>query len=135
MPYIKSVTKAGNTMIIEKYYSSRWKKKGMERGTNTNKTSAAQEKCNLRKAERKLTILLNANFEPGDWHLVIDYAPGNRPSTPRGRQEERKAVFREDQKAVPEGWHGDEVCRGRRIWKEGSIAPSHHNECLCRCDE
>lgn len=84
MPYIKAITKAGNTLIIEKYYSSRWHKKGVERNINLNKTTEAQEKCNLRKAERKLTILLNANFTGGDYHLVLDYSPDNRPPTPRG---------------------------------------------------
>lgn len=82
MAYIRAMTKAGNTLIVEKYYSSRYNKKGIRRSVNSKETSEAQEKCNHRKAERKVTILLNANFRPGDWHLVLDYAPGNRPSTP-----------------------------------------------------
>lgn len=81
MSYLQTVTKAGSTLIIEKYYSSRWHKKGITRGANVKKTTEAQEKCNQRKAERKVTILLNANFHPGDWHLVLDYRMEHRPET------------------------------------------------------
>lgn len=93
MPYIKSVTKAGNTMIIEKYYSSRWNKKGIKRSDNRKKTTEEQDKCNLRKAERIVTILINANFGPDDYHLVLDYRLENRPATPSGGEAEREAVY------------------------------------------
>ncbi|MGN0390317.1 MAG: hypothetical protein ACI4L2_05835 [Wujia sp.] len=96
MPYIMSVTKAGNTIIMEKYYSSRYKKKGIERGANIHSTTEAQEKCNLRKAVRRLTILLNANFGPDDYHLVLDYTPNNRPSTPSTSQTECNTVHGKD---------------------------------------
>lgn len=135
MPYIKAVTKAGNTLIIEKYYSSRYKKKGIERSENQNKTSEAQEKCNLRKAERKLTILLNANFAPGDWHLVLDYSPDNRPATPRESQKECEDIFKKDQEAVPESWHGTEIRGSGRVWKERSASPSYRYEQLRRRHE
>ena len=104
MPYIKSVTKAGNTLIIEKYYSSRWHKEGIKRSENTNKTSEAQEKSNLRKAERMVTILINANFVSGDWHMVLDYSPDDRPATPRGRQKEHTEVLAKNKKTVSESW-------------------------------
>lgn len=118
MPYIKAITKAGNTLIIEKYYSSRWHKKGVERNINLNKTTEAQEKCNLRKAERKLTILLNANFTGGDYHLVLDYSPDNRPPTPRGCPPERTAIHPEAAEDLPEGGRRDKICGSMRVWEK-----------------
>ncbi len=90
MSYLRTVTKAGNTLIIEKYYAPRWHKKGITRSANRKKTTEAQEKCNQRKAERKVTILLNANFHPGDWHLVLDYTQEHRPETTRQARKNMK---------------------------------------------
>lgn len=73
MPYIMEITKAGRTVMIEKKFSSRYHKKGIKRSPNKGKTSESQEICNTRKAERNLTILMNANFKPGDYHVVIEY--------------------------------------------------------------
>ena len=72
MPYIYAETRAGDTVLVEKYYSSRYKKKGIERSVNQSKTSEKQEKVNLRKEIRKLTLKLNANFGYGDYHLVLE---------------------------------------------------------------
>lgn len=46
MPYIKATTVAGQTVMIEKYYSSRWGRKGIERSANLKKTSEEQERVN-----------------------------------------------------------------------------------------
>lgn len=38
MPYVERVTKAGNTIEIERYFTSRYKKKGISRGDKVNAT-------------------------------------------------------------------------------------------------
>ena len=73
MPYVERVTKAGNTIEIERYFTSRYKKKGISRGDKVKPTKEEQEKVNTRQAERKLRILINANYGYGDYHLVLDY--------------------------------------------------------------
>lgn len=73
MPYVRRVTKAGKTVEIEKYYTSRYNKRGGKRGDKIKPTSDEQKKINERNAERKLRILINANFTEGDYHLVLDY--------------------------------------------------------------
>ncbi len=73
MPYVERVTKAGNTIEIERYFTSRYKKKGINRGDKVKPTKEEQEKVNTRQAERKLRILINANYGYGDYHLVLDY--------------------------------------------------------------
>ena len=59
MPYVERVTKAGNTIEIERYFTSRYKKKGISRGDKVKPTKEEQEKVNTRQAERKLRILIN----------------------------------------------------------------------------
>ena len=68
MPYVERVTKAGNTIEIERYFTSRYKKKGISRGDKVKPTKEEQEKVNTRQAERKLRILINANYGYGDYH-------------------------------------------------------------------
>lgn len=93
MAYILAVTKAGNTMLVEKYYSWRYNRKGIRRGENRNKTKESQEKGNLRRDIRKITLLLNENFGYGDYHLTLTYAPAQQPDTmEEAREDLRKAV-------------------------------------------
>ena len=87
MPYVERVTKAGNTIEIERYFTSRYKKKGISRGDKVKPTKEEQEKVNTRQAERKLRILINANYGYGDYHLVLDYIFSGGAGS--GRQLER----------------------------------------------
>ena len=85
MPYVERVTKAGNTIEIERYFTSRYKKKGISRGDKVKPTKEEQEKVNTRQAERKLRILINANYGYGDYHLVLDYIRRKgQPETGKG---------------------------------------------------
>lgn len=94
MPYIYAETRAGRTVLIEKYYSSRYHKKGILRSPNYQKTKDSQEKANQRKEVRRLTLLLNANFQYGDHHLVLDYKLGSRPATPEDAKRDRGTFLR-----------------------------------------
>lgn len=46
MPYVERITKAGNTIEIERYFTSRYKKKGISRGDKVKPTKEEQEKVN-----------------------------------------------------------------------------------------
>ena len=81
MPYVERVTKAGNTIEIERYFTSRYKKPGIKRGDKVKPTKEEQKKVNTRAAERKLRLLLNANFGYGDYHLELDYIRRTRFKT------------------------------------------------------
>jgi hypothetical protein len=73
MPYVKRITRAGNTIEIEKYYTAKYNKKGGKRRDRVKATTDQQKKINTKQAERKLRILMNANFSYGDYHLELDY--------------------------------------------------------------
>ena len=81
MPYIIEICKAGVTIEIRKYYSSRYQKAGIKRGKRKKPTTEEQWLINYREAARKLTRKINHNFHPGDYHVVLDYAPGYKPGS------------------------------------------------------
>lgn len=81
MSFIQCVTYAGDSIILEQYHAPRYNIKGIDRSVNEAQTSEAQERANIRKTIRELTIKLNANFEGGDYHLALDYKPDDRPDT------------------------------------------------------
>lgn len=80
MPYVKRVVRAGATIEIKKYFSARYGKRDREvRAERTAESSEKQQQINERNAVEKLTWLLNANFGPGDLHLVLTYRQDERP--------------------------------------------------------
>ena len=97
MPYIIEVVKAGNTIEVSKYYSSRFNKKGVKRGKRKQLTTDEQREVNKRAAEKKLRRLINENFQEGDTHLVLDYKLSERAHLPLRIR-------------VLPGPHGDRAC-------------------------
>lgn len=89
MPYIKSTIVAGKTIEVKKYYSSRYKSKGIVRGERRGITSEEQQEINKKIAEEKLRWRINANFKEGDYHLILDYALSNRPA---GKEQMREDI-------------------------------------------
>lgn len=90
MPYVERITRAGKTIEIERYFTSRYHKRGIHRGDRVNPTKEQQEKINTRQAERKLRILINANYGYGDYHVVLDYI------RKKGRPDRTKEEMRQD---------------------------------------
>lgn len=86
MPYIKRTVRAGKTIEIYKYFSSRYGRKGIKRGKNENPTPEEMQKINERRAEEKLRHILNENFGMGDIHLVIGYRRGSKPEPEEARK-------------------------------------------------
>lgn len=65
MPYIIEIVRAGNTIEVSKYYSSRFNKRGIGRGKRKSLTTKEQREVNKRAAEKKLRRLINENFQEG----------------------------------------------------------------------
>ena len=78
MPYVHRTVKAGPVVEHYKYHSSRIHTKNVKRSLNSGGTTSAQEKVNERLAIQKLRWRLNANFRPGDYHLVLHYFDKSR---------------------------------------------------------
>lgn len=83
MAYIKKKTVAGNSIRIEKYYSSRYGSKGKcTRSQNFEKTPEKMAIRNARYACIKADDVFNANFKEGDLMLTFTFSPNKRPSNP-----------------------------------------------------
>ena len=91
MPYIERTTRAGKTIEVERYFTSRYKKQGIKRGDKVKPTKEEQKKVNTRQAERKLRILMNANYGYGDYHVVLDYIRV-KGEVPRSREQMRQDI-------------------------------------------
>lgn len=94
MPYVERITRAGKTIEVERYFTSRYKKPGIKRGDKVKPTKEEQKKVNTRQAERKLRILMNANFGYGDYHLILDYIrQAGKPDRIREQMREDIDIF------------------------------------------
>ena len=98
MPYVKRTTKAGKTIEIEYFYTARYNKKGASRKNKVKATKEAQKKVNTKQAERKLRLLINANFTYGDYHLVLDYVRGKNERTKEEMKRDIQIFLRECRK-------------------------------------
>lgn len=92
MPYVKRTTRAGKTIEVEYFYTSRLNKKGAKRKDKVKPTPEAQKRVNTKQAERKLRLLMNANFAYGDFHLVLDYI--RHKGEPDRTREEMKKIYK-----------------------------------------
>ena len=114
MPYIIEVVKAGNTIEVSKYYSSRFNKKGVKRGKRKQLTTDEQREVNKRAAEKKLRRLINENFQEGDTHLVLDYKLSERPAGRKAMRADADDFLQEMRKRInPWGWYSNTYT----LWK------------------
>lgn len=99
MPYVESITVAGETIEVERYYTNRYRQAG-ERSKKVKATTEGQIKINNKQAEKNLRRLINHNFGPGDYHLVLDYIrqPGIADRSPEDMKKDISIFTRECRK-------------------------------------
>ena len=71
--YKKKTYICGQTIEVEKIYTCHCHPKNIHRSKRINKTNALVEKQNAKNAFKKYRRLVNANFEPADYHVVLHY--------------------------------------------------------------
>lgn len=87
MPYKHEICKAGKTKQHTFYYAARSDMKEGSRRKKENKTSEAQKKVNSRQSIKKLTWILNENFDETSLYVTFSYDKEKRPA---GKEELRK---------------------------------------------
>lgn len=80
MPYKQEICKAGKTKQYTYYYSVRADQKEGSRRQKENKTSEAQKKVNSRQSVKKLTWILNENFDGTSLYVTWSYEKDKRPA-------------------------------------------------------
>lgn len=81
MPYMKMTCRAGRTKEIARFYTYWLQPKGRKRSKRVNPTSERQKKINDRHLVKRLTRLLNANFNGECWYITFDYKKEERPGS------------------------------------------------------
>lgn len=89
MPYIRQRCDAGKTREYLYYYTPRYHSRESCRKEKKNPTPEAQRKVNSRMAERKLTRIMNANFDGTSYYITFSYGKEKRPAD---REELRRDV-------------------------------------------
>lgn len=89
MPYRHEKCQAGRTIQHTYYYAARADTKEGSRRKKENKTSEAQKRVNSRQAIKKLTWILNENFDGTSLYVTWSYAKEKRPP---GKEELRKDI-------------------------------------------
>ena len=81
MPYKHEICRAGKTKQHTFYYAVRTDTKEGSRRQKENNTCEAQKKVNSRQAVKKLTWILNANYDGTSLYITWEYTKENRPAT------------------------------------------------------
>lgn len=119
MPYKQEICRAGKTKQYTFYYSARADQKGGSRRAKENKTSEAQKKVNLRQAIKKLTWILNENFDGTSLYITWSYEKDKRPAE-KGQLKsdvekllrKLRKIYRKDGKEMKYVWVAERGERG-----------------------
>lgn len=91
--YIKKIYDMGKVVDIEQYYPGNYGAPGQVRQKKQKATPEQIRKQNERNRAKKLKRIILANFNPGDWHLVLNYRPEERPeNTEQAKKHIRKFI-------------------------------------------
>lgn len=132
MPYMIEVVRAGRTVEVLKYYSSRYNKREIGRGKRRNPTKEEQLQVNKRAAEKKLRRLINENFQGGDTHLVLDYIYAKRPKGRAGMRADADDFLKEMRKLYKSLGIPFKYIHVMEIGKKGAL---HHHLIINTPDE
>ena len=124
MPYIEKVTRAGRTVLYERSYSSHIHPPGATRSEKMKDTKESQKKINLRKAITELTILMNANFVPGDYHITLTYERDKRAETVEEAKRDRKIFLDRLRRRMKKE---KEICKYIVVTEVGVRGALHHH--------
>ena len=124
MPYIMEIIKAGDTIEISKYYSSRFQKQCKKRSEKVSLTKEEQIKVNERASVKNLRRIINSNFRQGDSHTVLTYRKNERPANNEAMREDINKFMRELRKIYKK--YG-EVLKYISVMEVGSKGARHHH--------
>ena len=95
MPYMKMTCRAGKTKEIAKYYTYWLQPEGGKRSPRVNPTTEQQQKINDRHLVKRLTRLLNANFDENCWYITFDYKKEQRPESVEVLHKQEQKLLRD----------------------------------------
>lgn len=126
MPYVEAITEAGQTVEIERYYTSRYNRKNETRRARSRPTPEEMQRVNTKHAEKKLRRLMNANFGCNDFHVVLPYI--HHPGEDYRTREEMKADIARFLRQIRKAYrrNGKEL-KYIHVMEIGSRGSRHHH--------
>ncbi len=94
MPYYERRIKSGRVLEVFRYFSLRKPGAAIPRGSNRQKSSAAQLVRNYVSAKKTLVRIVNTNFGPGDLYITLTYEDDTPPSPAKAKRELAKYIRR-----------------------------------------
>ena len=126
MPYVESICVAGKTVEIERYFTARYGRRGQRSEDRVRPSPEDQTKIHNRRAEKNLRRILNANYGPGDFHLVLSYAKDKRdpPRDPEAMKDDIAKFLRRMRKLYRDA--GEDL-KYIHVMETGSHGARHHH--------
>lgn len=121
--------KAGATIEIIKCIP-RGCRAGVSRGQPRKKTPEEMREANMRQAARKLARKINANFRPGDWHIIMTYKRECRPDPEEAQKRIVKLLDKLRDRFRRRGWVFKYILVTE--YKKKSI---HHHLIINQCND
>ena len=90
MGYIKKEWRLGKVIQVEQHFPGNYGAPGQPREAKQKRTPEQIARQNQTNRAKKIQRLILANFNEGDWHLVLKYKPGQRPADYEEAQKELK---------------------------------------------
>ena len=97
--YVKNEYHLNRVIQVENHYPGNYGAPGVPREKKRKRTPEDIERQNKRNREKKIQRLILANFDIGDWHLVLKYRPGQRPDTYKEAQKQLRNFLSRMRKA------------------------------------
>ena len=88
--YDMKIYDMGKVIDVENHYPGNYGAPGMPRGKKRKRTPEQIEEQNKRNREKYIQRLILANYDKGDWHLILKYRPKDRPSYAESRKQVKK---------------------------------------------
>nr|DAR96132.1 MAG TPA: Replication associated protein [Caudoviricetes sp.] len=88
--YVRNEISYGDLIDVENHYPGNYGAPGKPREKKRKRTSDEMERQNRTNREKFLQRLIVANFNPGDWHLILNYKPDKKPEYGESKKQIRK---------------------------------------------
>lgn len=123
--YIRNEWHLGKVIQIENHYPGNYGAPGMPRQKKRNRTPEDIERQNRTNRAKKIQRLILANFDEGDWHLILKYRPGSRPEKYEDAQKNLKKFLQDMRKAYKKAGYEFQYIAVTERGKKGN-ALHHH---------
>lgn len=124
--YIRKLYDMGTVIDVEHYYPGNYGAPGVKRQPKKKKTPEQIERQNMTNRVKRLKRIILANFKEGDWHLILNYRPKDRPDFKEGKKQVKKFIDKVRQAFKKAGY----VFKWIRVTEKGKKGHALHHHLI-----